>query len=151
LRLTAAGRQALEEDLERAEVERLDVSRSLADARALGNDPTENLDLRDAMDRFSQLETRIADLRAMLAAAEPLDLSSPADGLARMGTTVRLRHADGEEAEYLLVSPPEAAPRRGRISVDSPIGRAVVGHRAGEHLMALTPGGNEEVELLKVA
>ena len=151
LRLTAAGRQELEDELRRCEEERAETSNWIADARALGNDPTENLDLRDAIESFSSIEGRIAELKAMLAAAEPLEVAAPSDGRACMGATVRLRHSDGEEAEYVLVSPPEAAPRRGRISVDSPIGRAVVGHAAGERLVALTPDGDEDVELLKVA
>ena len=135
----------------RREAELPVVSARLGEARAGGNDPAENLDLRDAMDALALLEGRIGELRALLAAAEPIDMMSARDGVIRLGAKVRIRHADGEEASYLLVSPAEADPRRGRISEESPIGRALVGRKKNEEVTAETPSGPERLLVLDVA
>lgn len=126
------------------------VSSRLGDARAGGNDPAENLDLRDAMDALALLEGRIGELRALLASAEPLEAFTQ-DGVIRLGTRFKIRHADGEEASYMLVSPAEADPRRGRISEESPIGRALVGKKKNEEATAETPSGPERLVVLDVA
>jgi transcription elongation GreA/GreB family factor len=113
VRLTAEGRQELEQELARLEAELPVISLRLGDARAGGNDPAENLDLRDAMDALALLEGRIGELRALLASAEPIEDGASSDGTIRLGAKIKIRHADGEEASYLLVSPAEADPRRG--------------------------------------
>jgi transcription elongation factor GreA len=151
VRLTPEGRRELEEELARLEAELPTVSSRLGEARAGGNDPAENLDLRDAMDALALLEGRIGELRALLAAAEPIDQTASRDGIARLGAKVKVRHADGEEALYMLVSPAEADPRRGRISEESPIGRALVGRKKNEEVTAETPSGPERLVVLDVA
>ena len=151
VRLTAEGRRELEEELARLEAELPTVSSRLGDARAGGNDPAENLDLRDAMDALALLEGRIGELRALLAAAEPIEENASRDGIIRLGARIKMRHEDGEEASYLLVSPAEADPRRGRISEESPIGRALVGQKKNEEVTAETPSGPERLVVLDVA
>ena len=151
MRLTAEGRQELEQELARREAELPVVSLRLGDARAGGNDPAENLDLRDAMDALALLEGRIGELRALLASAEPIEDGASRDGIIRLGAKIKIRHADGEEASYLLVSPAEADPRRGRISEESPIGRALVGRKKNEEVTADTPSGPEHLVVLDVA
>ncbi len=69
----------------------------------------------------------------------------------RLGATVSVRHEDGEEASYMLVSPAEADPRRGRISEESPIGRALVGRKKDDEVVAETPSGPERLSVLDVA
>lgn len=150
VRLTAEGRKELEEELARLEAELPTVSTRLGDARAGGNDPAENLDLRDAMDALALLEGRIGELRALLAAAEPIEDNASRDGVIRLGAKVKIRHADGEEASYLLVSPAEADPRRGRISEESPIGRVLLGRKKNEEVTADTPSGLEKLVVLDV-
>jgi transcription elongation factor GreA len=150
VRLTPEGKQELEQELARREAELPEVSTRLGEARAGGNDPAENLDLRDAMDALALLEGRIGELRALLAASEPIDVSAPRDGVARLGTKVKVRHADGEVASYMLVSPAEADPRRGRISEESPIGRALIGRKKNEEVTADTPSGSERLVVLDV-
>jgi len=149
VRLTPEGRRELEEELARREAELPTVSFRLGDARAGGNDPTENLDLRDAMDELALQEGRIGELRALLASAELIE-EVPADGVIRLGARVKIRHADGEEASYMLVSAAEADPRRGRISEESPIGRALVGRKKNEEVTAETPSGPEHLVVLDV-
>jgi transcription elongation factor GreA len=139
----------LEQELARREAELPTVSFRLGDARAGGNDPTENLDLRDAMDELALQEGRIGELRALLASAELIEVV-PADGVIRLGAHVKIRHADGEEASYMLVSAAEADPRRGRISEESPLGRALVGRRKNEEVTAETPSGPEHLVVLDV-
>jgi transcription elongation factor GreA len=151
VRLTPEGRRDLEAELSRLEAELPTVSSRLGDARAGGNDPAENLDLRDAMDALALLEGRIGELRALLAAAEPIEDMPARDGVVRLGARVKIRHEDGEEASYLLVSPAEADPRRGRISEESPIGRALVGKKKNEEVTAETPRGPERLVVLDVA
>jgi len=151
VRLTAEGRKELEGELARLEAELPVVSARLGDARAGGNDPAENLDLRDAMDALALLEGRIGELRALLAAAEPIEDGASKDGVIHLGAKIKIRHEDGEEASYLLVSPAEADPRRGRISEESPIGRALVGRKKNEEVTADTPSGPERVVVLDVA
>jgi len=151
VRLTAEGRLELEQELARLEAELPVVSLRLGDARAGGNDPAENLDLRDAMDALALLEGRIGELRALLASAEPIEDGASSDGIIRLGAKIKIRHADGEEASYLLVSPAEADPRRGRISEESPIGRALVGRKKNEEVTADTPSGPEHLVVLDVA
>ena len=150
VRLTAEGRQELEQELARLEAELPVVSLRLGDARAGGNDPAENLDLRDAMDALALLEGRIGELRALLASAEPIEDGASSDGIIRLGANIKIRHADGEEASYMLVSPAEADPRRGRISEESPIGRALVGRKKNEEVTAETPSGPEHLVVLDV-
>jgi transcription elongation factor GreA len=101
------------------------------------------------MDALALLEGRIGELRALLAAAEPIE-DLPYDGLIRLGAHVKIRHADGEEASYMLVSPAEADPRRGRISEESPIGRALVGRKKDDEVTAETPSGPERLVVLEV-
>jgi transcription elongation factor GreA len=151
VRLTPEGRRELEEELSRLEAELPTVSSRLGDARAGGNDPAENLDLRDAMDALALLEGRIGELLALLAAAEPIEDMPARDGVVRLGARVKIRHEDGEEASYMLVSPAEADPRRGRISEESPIGRALVGKKKNEEVTAETPSGPERLVVLDVA
>ena len=151
MRLTAEGRKELEQELARLEAELPVVSLRLGDARAGGNDPAENLDLRDAMDALALLEGRIGELRALLASAEAIEDGASSDGIIRLGAKIKVRHADGEEASYLLVSPAEADPRRGRISEESPIGRALVGKKKNEETTAETPSGPERLLVLDVA
>ena len=151
VRLTAEGRRELEQELAGLEAELPVVSSRLGDARAGGNDPTENLDLRDAMDALALLEGRIGELRALLAAAESIEDGASRDGIIRLGARIKIRHADGEEASYLLVSPAEADPRRGRISDDSPIGRSLLGRKKNEEVTADTPSGPERLVVLDVA
>jgi transcription elongation factor GreA len=149
--LSAEGRRELEQELQRLEAERPMIAEQIRQAREQGSDPTENLDLRDAVDSLMRIEARIRELQALLAAAEPLEASLATGAGAQLGVTVTVRLPDGEEATYVLVSPAEAAPRRGRLSVESPIGRALLGANAGDEVVAQTPSGPERLVVLHVS
>jgi transcription elongation factor GreA len=121
--------------------EQLRVLREAADA----DDPA----FFDLLEEQAQLEGRIGLLEAQIAAARVV---GPArDGAAGIGTSVRVRHADtGESAEYRLVGPIEADADGGRVSVASPVGRALVGARPGETVVVEAPRGPAELEILAV-
>ena len=152
-RLTEEGRRDLERELQRREAERSEVTDRIRQAREQANDTTENLDLRDSMDSMGLIEGRISELRQLLASAEPLEAAAADEDVdrAHIGSVVTVRLARDEEATYTLVSPAEAAPRRGRLSIESPIGRALLGARLGDEVVAETPDGPEHLKVTHVS
>jgi transcription elongation factor GreA len=151
IHLTHDGRQALNDELARLRADLPVLAARIGAARDDAADPVENLGLRDALDALSELETRIAQRQAVLAAAEPLDEGPDRDGRVRIGARVAVRDSSGEVYAYVLVSPPEADPRRGRISGECPVGRALIGARFGDTVIAETPGGREPLVILDVS
>jgi len=149
IRLSRDGSRELEADVQRLEAERTLVAARTGQARERGNDPTENLDLRDAIDGLALVEGHIAELRGLLATAEPLEDAVNGDR-ARLGSAVTIRLSRGEVAMYVLVSAAEAARRRGRLSVESPIGRALSGTRLGDEVVEHTPNGPEHLTAIHV-
>jgi transcription elongation factor GreA len=109
------------------------------------------LDLRDALDALVQLQGRISERQALLAAAEPVEEGPDGEGRIRIGARVTVRDATGELTTYVLVSPPEASPRHGRLSAACPVGRALLGARSGETVSAQTPDGAEHLVVVDVA
>jgi transcription elongation factor GreA len=146
--VTAAGYAQLCAELEALRtVRRQQMSEQLRDVRQDG-DP-DNPMLFDLLEEQAQLERRIALLDAAAAAAHIV--GSAADGTAGIGSCVRVRHRDsGEVAEYELVGPIESDVGNGRVSVGSPVGRALVGRRDGATVSVETPRGTMELEVLSV-
>jgi len=129
-----------------AELERLRAIRSCSDASAVG--PRERAGLAGLLDDRAALDNRIGELQATLkrvtvAGAPPL-------GVADIGQPIRIRIGGGGLRNCQLVGAVEAEPATGGISVVSPIGRALVGHRAGDVVEVVTPGGIRVVELVSV-
>jgi transcription elongation factor GreA len=128
---------------------RREVADWLRVARDDGGEPGENLDVAAALYEQAMLERRIDELEATLALARIPD--PPAEGIAGIGQRVQIRLRPGAEpSEYHLVGAAEAEPTKGRISVDSPIGRALQGRRAGDTVDVDTPGGARTVEIVAV-
>jgi transcription elongation factor GreA len=149
LLMTREGHERLQEELRQlSTVGRRATAERLRTARADGSDPAENGELIDALNARSLLEDRIRALEARLARAEVVD-GACADGAAGVGTRVRLR-GRGREVEYELVGGGEADPARRRVSVDSPLGQALVGRRAGEPVEVQAPSGQVRYTLLAV-
>ena len=103
---------------------------------------------RQIEDEARRLEARLAELRAILESA--LDAPPVATDVAGLGTMVRVREDDGTEETYTLVSPAEAAPTAGRVSVNSPLGQALVGKRKGEKAVVAAPSGSWQVEVVAI-
>jgi transcription elongation factor GreA len=108
----------------------------------------DNLGLYDLFEEQARLERRIALLEAQLAVAE---IVAPAgDGLAGIGSIVCVRDDTGTTGEYELVGPLESDIGNGRVSIEAPVGRALVGRSAGEVVEAETPRGVLAIEILQV-
>ena len=147
--ITARGYEMLSRELDRLqEEERRRLAGLLNEARGDGG-IDDNPGLVDLLDERAQLEGRIATLEGRLAAAEVAP--PPSDGRAAIGSVVRMRDvARGDLLEYELVGPFEGDPANGRISIASPIGRALVGQRRGARIEVATPRGKVALEVTAV-
>jgi transcription elongation factor GreA len=143
VRLTEAGKAALEEELQSLIAERPRIARDLHDARADG-DVRENAPLDAAREAQGQMEARIRELEGMLRHAVVVEEDNGGEGRdsARIGCQVVLHNiATGAELSYQLVNAAEARPGTGRLSVESPVGQALVGRRAGDEVQVTAPSG----------
>jgi transcription elongation factor GreA len=141
--MTPAGHAALKAELKHIkEVVRYQIVKDIEEARAHG-DISENSEFEDAKHRQSLNEGRIRELEAKLSAAEVIDVTRiPASDRVIFGTTVNLTDLNtDEEVIYTIVGTDEADVKLGKISVSSPIGRALVGREAGDEVTVQAPGG----------
>ena len=150
--MTTEGAARLKAELVRLKtVERPDVIRAIAEARSHG-DISENADYDAAKERQSFIEGRIADVEGKLANAQVIDPSAlDADGRVVFGATVELADNDNDErVVYQIVGDDEADIKHGKISVSSPIARALIGRGEGDTAEVNAPGGTREYEVLAV-
>ncbi len=150
--LTAAGRERLEAELEELKTRRWrEVAEKVAAARELasGGDEADATALVEAQEEQLLLQLRIAELERTLAQAETIDETRSDDGVIRPGSTVTFRDEDGVDA-YTLVGAAEANPRAGRISVSSPVGARLLGHRVGDEVEVPTPSGMRRLRIERV-
>lgn len=149
--MTAGGFAALNEELRhRQQEERPRIIQQIAEARAHG-DLSENAEYHAAKEAQSLNEGRIADLEDKLSRAEVIDVSK-LSGAIKFGATVTLIDDDTEEEKiYQLVGETEADVKSGRVSITSPIARALIGKKVGDSVEVKTPGGGKSYEILKVA
>jgi transcription elongation factor GreA len=150
--LTVYGADLLKEELQRLKsVERPDVIAAIAEARSHG-DLSENAEYDAAKERQAFVEGRIAELEAKLSNAQiinPLELD--ADGRVVFGATVELMDLESEDTViYQIVGDDEANIKVGKVSVNSPIARALIGKEAGDVAEVMAPGGIREYEILDV-
>jgi transcription elongation factor GreA len=142
----------LREELHRLKhVERPSVINAIAEARAQG-DLSENAEYDAAKERQGFVEARIAELEGKLSTAQiinPKELEQ--DGRVVFGVTVEVETIEsGEKARYQIVGDDEADLRQGKISVSSPISRALIGKVVGDVVTVVAPSGSREVEILDV-
>ena len=149
--MTRRGADLLREELQRLKtVERPSISQAIAEARSHG-DLSENAEYDAARERQGFVEARIGDIEAKLANAQVIDPKLlDAEGRCVFGATVEVEDDDGEKATWQLVGEDEADIKAGRISVTSPIARALIGKYAGDSVEVQTPGGVKRYELLDV-
>ncbi len=150
--MTPAGYAALEEELRhRQQVERQRIIQAISEARALG-DLSENAEYHAAKEAQSHNEGRILELESLIGRAEVIDVSKLSGANIKFGATVKLLDEDTEEEKtYQIVGEPEADVRSGRVSVASPIGRALIGKKIGDTVEVNTPGGGKSYEIVDVA
>lgn len=148
--MTQAGMTRLEDELERLRtVERDELAGRLREARESPGDQSDNLELLEAQRDYSLLEARIADLEYALAQAQVV--KAPTGDRAEVGSVVQVHDEDGEEESYTLVGPAEADPRRGLISIASPVGQALFGSHAGYETVVETPNGARRLKVIKIS
>jgi transcription elongation factor GreA len=149
--MTAAGYAALEAELKhRQQVERPRIIQQISDARTHG-DLSENAEYHAAKEQQAHNEGRIAELEDKLARAEVIDVSKLSGDTVKFGATVTLVDEDTEEKKvWQIVGEPEADAKAGRISITSPLARALVGKKKGASVEVVTPGGAKAYEVVNV-
>lgn len=111
----------------------------------------ENAEYEDAKNEQAFVEGRIKDLDLLLATARIIDECENEQGFIQVGTTVTLQEDGYDPETYMIVGPAEADPLLGRISNESPIGRALINHKVGETVKVDAPGGNYSVLIIKTS
>lgn len=149
--MTAGGYQALDEELKRLKtVERPSVIAAISEAREHG-DLSENAEYHAAKERQGWIEGQIAEIEDKLARAQVIDVSKLSGKQVKFGATVSLVDEDTEEeARYQIVGEHEADVKAGRISISSPIARAIIGKEIGDVVEVIAPGGVKSYEVLRV-
>jgi len=151
--LTSEGYQNLQEELETLRtVKRLEVAERLRAAMEDGGDiggVDSDAEYDAAKNEQAFLEGRIQELEIILANARVIKETGPRD-VVEVGAKVTIRENGSEQEVYKVVGRAEADPRKGRISNESPLGQALMDHRAGDEVEVKAPGGSFIVQLLKV-
>ena len=147
--LTAEGRSKLLEELEYLRtVRRAEVAAQIKFAKE-GGDVSENAGYDEAKNAQAFLEGRIMTIEKMLETAELIENAGPADSV-QMGSYVTVQE-DGETDKYQIVGSAEANPSQGRISNESPMGKAMMGKRVGDRCTVKTPSGERKFEITKIS
>lgn len=149
--VTPDGYAAIRKELEKLKrVERPENIRSIEEARSHG-DLSENAEYAAAKDRQSFIEGRIGELEYKLAHLEVIDPANLPKDRVVFGSRVLLGNLEtGEDVKYQLVGPDESDVGNGRISVVSPLGRAMIGRKPGDELVVEVPGGRRAYELIEI-
>ena len=149
--MTRRGAELLREELHRLKtIERPANSQAIGEARAHG-DLSENAEYHAARERAGFIEGRISELEAKLGNAQVIDPTLvDADGRCVFGATVDVQDEAGEKTTWQIVGEDEADIKKSRISVVSPMARALIGKESGEEAVVQTPGGVKRYEILDV-
>lgn len=151
--LTRQGYQKLQEELDYLRTtKRKEVAERLHEAIEGGGDMGVDLDaeVEAAKNEQAFVEGRILELEMLLANARVIDEESAKADHVEVGAKVTIREGDNEPEIYTIVGPAEANPREGRISNESPLGRALIEHHAGDTVKVDAPGGSFMVTIVKV-
>jgi len=149
--MTIAGFKSLEEELQRLKaVERPRIIAAISEARAHG-DLSENAEYHAAKEAQGLNEARVAELEDKLSRAEVIDTSKMSGDTIKFGAVVSLEDEDtGDKVKYAIVGDAEANLRDGKISISSPIARALIGKSKGDSVEVTTPKGTRAFHVLKV-
>lgn len=149
--LTRDGFEKLQAELdELRNVRRKEIAIRLQEAMEDG-ELIENAEYEDAKNEQAFVEGRIKDLDLLLATARIIDEGENEQGLIQVGTTVTIQEDGNDPETYMIVGPAEADPLLGRISNESPIGRALINHKVGESVQVDSPGGVYTVVIIKTS
>ncbi|TGD95623.1 transcription elongation factor GreA [Methylobacterium nonmethylotrophicum] len=149
--ITVRGFADLEAELKRRQQEeRPRIIQAIAEARALG-DLSENAEYHAAKEAQSLNEGRVLELESLISRAEVIDVAKLSGTKIKFGATVKLIDEDTEEEKtYQIVGEPEADVRAGRVSITSPIARALIGKGVGDTVEVVTPGGGKSYEIVGI-
>ena len=147
--MLAEGHAMLSDELKRLRLERPAIVEAIEEARAHG-DLSENAEYHAAKERQGQVEAMIADLEDRLSRALVIDPTTLSGDKVVFGATVTLTDEDDKTVRYQLVGQTEADARVGRISYNSPLGRALIGRQAGEEVEVTTPSGDRSYAIERV-
>ncbi|MDV3257566.1 MAG: transcription elongation factor GreA [Sphingomonas sp.] len=148
--MLAEGHRALTEEIKRLKtIERPAVIDAIEEARAHG-DLSENAEYHAAKERQGHIEASIAEIEDRLSRAMVIDPSTLSGDKVVFGATVTLVDEEDKEVRYQLVGQQEADARVGRISYNSPLGRALIGREVGEEVEVTTPAGERYYEVAKI-
>ncbi len=148
--MTAEGLQKLKDELDTRKTEtRRQIKEAIKTARGFG-DLSENSEYDEAKDAQAENETRISEIEEMLKHVKVIEQSDEADGIT-IGSTVRVYDVEfDEEMTYKIVGSSEADPAQNTISNESPVGAALLGHKAGDKVTAATPMGDLVFEIREI-
>jgi transcription elongation factor GreA len=149
--MTAEGYSALEAELKRLKtVDRPDVIRAISAAREHG-DLSENAEYHAAKERQGFIETRVIELEDKISRAQVIDVSKLSGKVVKFGATVTLVDTETDDEQiFQIVGVDEADVKNGRLSISSPLARALIGKTVGDEVEVTTPGGSKGYEILKV-
>jgi len=149
--MTAEGHSAMMDEIKHLKtVERPRIIRLIEEARSHG-DLSENAEYHAAKEQQGWTEARVAELEDKISRADVIDISRLSGDTVKFGARVTLADEEtDEESSYQIVGEFEADVKKGKISVTSPIARAIIGKRAGDSVEVATPGGGKSYEILKV-
>ena len=146
--LTEEGRQGLEEELEHlVSVRRREVAARIHKASETGG-TVDNAEYDEAKNEQAFLEGRISDLENILSNAVVAHAEKGAG--VQLGSTVTVRAEDGSKRDYMVVGSAEAAPLEGKISLESPVGMALMDHNVGDSVEAKTPAGTVKLKITRI-
>jgi transcription elongation factor GreA len=149
--ITVEGLRQLEGELETLEGDgRRAIAERIKTAREWG-DLKENSEYHDAKNEQAHLETKIARLRERIAGAVIVEEDAASSGVVGLGSTVVVRDGDGAEQTWKIVSSHDAAPREGRLSVESPTATALLGRAEGDETSVTLPRGKRTLTVLSVS
>ncbi len=147
--LTREGYDKLQEELEFLRtVRRQEIANRLHEAME-GGELIENAEYEDAKNEQAFVEGRIKELEILLATARVITDEEKHENI-QVGTKVTIKEEGSDKETYIIVGAAEANPRGGRISNESPLGKALMNHRSGDVVKVEAPGGSFEVQILKV-
>ena len=144
--MLAEGYRLLETELKRLKIERPEIVDAIEEARAHG-DLSENAEYHAAKERQGQVEAQISDIEDRLARALVIDPTTLSGDKVVFGATVNLVDEDDKPVRYQLVGQQEADAKVGRISYNSPLGRALIGRQIGDEVEVTTPSGDRYYEI----
>ncbi|MCD7855740.1 MAG: transcription elongation factor GreA [Clostridiales bacterium] len=149
--LTNEGKLKLEEELQHLKVvRRAEVAVKIKEARSQG-DLSENAEYDAAKEEQAEIESRITQIQNMLKKAEIINEDAFDKGIVNLGNKVKIYDTEFEEEDiYTIVGSAEADPMKGKISNESPIGRALFGHKPGDDVAVETPDGVITIKLLEI-